>query len=188
MRIYDSTLLGRLKNTIGLGNDQIVLKDTDYDAFKNIYPQDKDIILRVGEENILAELKDDHILPKTRGYNHTPKSSHTPDEIVYFGNDSYAMNLSPVVNVNFPYRFPLEKNTYSETFEITLDSNNIKENILQNNDMVPEYNEYNKPRYIGNNLQFRIILSNGSGDIHIKENANVPTFSKVMLIGTRDVL
>lgn len=188
VRIYDSTLLGRLKNTIGLGNDRIYLKDNEYDAFKNIYPQDKDITLRLGEENILAELKADHILPKTRGHNHTPKTSHSPDEIVYFGNDAGAMNLSPVVNVNFPYRFPLEKNQYSETFKVTLDTNNVKSDILQNNSMTPEYNEYNKPRYVGNNIQFRVVFSSSTGATHIKEIKDVPTFSKVMLVTTRDVM
>lgn len=188
VRVYDSTLFGRLANIIGLGNDQIRLKDDDFDVFKKIFPEDKDMVIRVGEENILATMKTDHILCKTRGYLHTPKTSHNPDEIVYFGNDGNAMNLSPVVNINFPYRFPLENNKYSETFITKLDINNIKADILTANTMVPEYNEYNKPRYIGNNLQYRIVLMNKNGEPHIRKISEVPTFSKLMLIATKDVL
>ena len=98
------------------------------------------------------------------------------------------MNMSPVVNVSFPYRFPIEANKYTNNFITKLSKDNIKDNILINNNMKLEYDPYNLPQYTANNLMFRIKLQNYDGSNYIDKFKDVPTFSKVMLIATKDVI
>lgn len=188
-RIYDSSLSGLLSEPISLTNSgKILMNVTDFDKFKNLLPTEKDFIIRIGEENILITFKDDGFDIKTRGANHTPKSTHTKGEILFFGNDGYAMNLSPMALSNYPYCFPLEKYQYSEEFKQIFNANNIKENILTTSTETPTFDIYNKPRYEATNFKYRITLKDKENSTSVKNIEDLPNFFKLMFITTKDVI
>lgn len=188
-RIYDSTLSGFLSDPISLATSgTILMKEKDFNNFKELLPVDKDFPIRVGEENILITFKNNGFVIKTRGLNHTPKTTHTAGELLFFGNDGFAMNISPMAISNYPYCFPLSKYQYVDEFTITLNADNIKQNILTTSTSTPTFDIYNKPRYEATNFKYRITLKEAGGTNSVKRLDDLPKFSKLMFITTKDVI